>query len=240
MMNAKTISRTILIMVIAWFAALPASHAAVITAPGNLNYGDQYRLVFVSRFTWWGDGTDISAYNTMLTNDANSIFSDPLVSALNSNWYLIGSTAAVDARDNTNTNPVTDGAGVPIYNLVGLRVANNNSDLWDGSIQNLINIDNTGASPCCSASVWTGSTTAGVEWSSWGIGNSSASQGYWGYTSSAWIQNGNTSSTAQSSGQLRYLYAMSDTLTYIPLPGTLWLFGSGLLGLIGMARRKAA
>ena len=30
------------------------------------------------------------------------------------------------------------------------------------------------------------------------------------------------------------------TVTAVPLPGAVWLFGSGLLGLIGVARRKAA
>lgn len=32
----------------------------------------------------------------------------------------------------------------------------------------------------------------------------------------------------------------SVTVTAVPLPAAAWLFGSGLLGLIGMARRKAA
>ncbi len=30
------------------------------------------------------------------------------------------------------------------------------------------------------------------------------------------------------------------TLTTIPVPGAVWLFGTGLLGLIGLARRKKA
>ncbi len=32
----------------------------------------------------------------------------------------------------------------------------------------------------------------------------------------------------------------SITVTAVPLPGAVWLFGSGLLGLMGMARRKVA
>ncbi|MHB1142268.1 MAG: cohesin domain-containing protein [Sulfuricaulis sp.] len=32
----------------------------------------------------------------------------------------------------------------------------------------------------------------------------------------------------------------SVTVTAVPIPAAIWLFGSGLLGLIGMARRKAA
>ena len=50
-------------------------------------------------------------------------------------WKAIGSTPTVAARDNTNTNPAV-ATGFPIYDLgVGnLRVANDNVDLWDGSI----------------------------------------------------------------------------------------------------------
>jgi len=33
---------------------------------------------------------------------------------------------------------------------------------------------------------------------------------------------------------------LSVTVSSVPLPATFWLFGSGLLGLIGVARRKAA
>jgi hypothetical protein len=31
----------------------------------------------------------------------------------------------------------------------------------------------------------------------------------------------------------------NDSITVVPVPPALWLFGSGLLGLVGMARRKA-
>jgi hypothetical protein len=30
------------------------------------------------------------------------------------------------------------------------------------------------------------------------------------------------------------------SITTVPVPAAVWLFGSGLLGLVGMARRKAA
>ena len=34
-------------------------------------------------------------------------------------------------------------------------------------------------------------------------------------------------------------YSLQATLTSVPLPAAVWLFGSGLIGLIGIARRKA-
>ena len=42
---------------------------------------------------------------------------------------MVGSTAAIDARDNTGTT----GTGVPIYWLNGRKVANNYADFYDGS-----------------------------------------------------------------------------------------------------------
>ncbi len=35
-------------------------------------------------------------------------------------------------------------------------------------------------------------------------------------------------------------YTMTFETTVVPIPATVWLFGSGLLGLVGIARRKAA
>jgi len=38
------------------------------------------------------------------------------------------------------------------------------------------------------------------------------------------------------SGQFQFLNKPVDTV--VPVPAAVWLFGSGLLGLVGMARRK--
>ena len=48
---------------------------------------------------------------------------------------MVGSTAAVDARDNTKTT----GTGVPIYWLNGAKVADNYADFYDGSWSNEAN-----------------------------------------------------------------------------------------------------
>jgi hypothetical protein len=69
----------------------------------------------------------------------------------------IGSTSAVSAKVNTGT----DGSqpDVAIYLIDGNKVANNNADLWDGSIQTNINRTQTDASR--SSEVWTGADTNG-------------------------------------------------------------------------------
>jgi len=59
-------------------------------------------------------------------------------------WKVIGSTLAVNARDNTSTNPTVE-SGHAIFLLDGSTVvANDYTDLWDGDIQNIINITEQG------------------------------------------------------------------------------------------------
>ena len=42
-----------------------------------------------------------------------------------------------------------------------------------------------------------------------------------------------------SAGQDAFTYELTITTAPVPIPAAVWLFGSGLLGLIGIARRKA-
>jgi hypothetical protein len=93
------------------------------------------------------------------------------LAALGATWTCIGSTPTVDARDNSGTNP-NDETGIPIYTTSGLRIADDNADLWDGSIQNPIMLDDgtsggnlTGIPPAQRSYAdytWTGSNTDGT------------------------------------------------------------------------------
>ena len=107
----------------------------IFTQPAVLAPGDQYRLVFVTSTTRDATSSNIGDYNTFVTNAAAAVTE---LAALGTTWSAIGSTATVDARDNTGTNPFSDGAGVRIYDLLGTKVADTNSDLWDGSIDSAI------------------------------------------------------------------------------------------------------
>jgi len=57
----------------------------------------------------------------------------------------------------------------------------------------------------------------------------------WGFTFST----GNTGMYGEGGGQYAMAIHAGD-VSAVPIPAAMWLFGSGLLGLIGMARRKAA
>jgi len=148
-----------------------AAQAALVVVPPDLAVGDQYRLVFVTEGKRDATSTDIDDYNTFVTSQVRlSILpgttDTALYQALNAagidpntiTWKAIGSTASVDARDNTGTNP-TLSTGVPIYLIDGNRVANNNADLWDGSIQTAIN--RTPLDTSTDNLVWTGTLPDG-------------------------------------------------------------------------------
>ena len=94
--------------------------------------GDTYRLVFVTSGTTACDSTNIATYNTFVQGLANTAGLG--TSTLGPvTWKVVGSTAAVDARDNTDTNPGVDGLGEPILRMDGTFViANNYADLWNG------------------------------------------------------------------------------------------------------------
>lgn len=54
------------------------------------------------------------------------------------------------------------------------------------------------------------------------------------YTTSVWVQDINNSVTLTGLSNVTY------SVTSVPVPAAAWLLGSGLLGLVGVARRKAA
>lgn len=69
-------------------------------------------------------------------------------------------TGTVNALDNTGTHP---GAGVPIYRLDGVRIADDYADLWDGDIDNPVHLDQFGVAktfPCFTGTYLSGATSA--------------------------------------------------------------------------------
>ena len=188
------------------------SYASIITTPDGLVPGDQYRLVFVTYGTMDASSTSIDNYNTFVSNEA--ALSSELAS-LNYSWTAIGSTVDIDASTNTSTDTSTQ--GVPIYALNGSLVAQDNLDLWDGSLANPINIDQNGDT--VNGYVFTGTSI-------YGIGIIGRQLGADGYRTQSGLSN-NTDSNwidfdwAGSTAALHY-YAISDIIT-VPEPGSLTL-----------------
>jgi hypothetical protein len=201
------------------FALAPESASAVpVTVPTDLNVGDTYRLVFVTSTTRDALSSNINDYNAFVNGVAAGV---PELAALGTTWKAIGSTASIDARDNTGTNPVN--TGVPIYRLDDTRIADNNADLWNATIAAALNTNESGATVNPTV-VWNGSNWDGIGWGVWALGGTSGLSEY-GMSSiltQGWVNSGLNNSSLQAP-----LYAMSDVLTVVPEPSPLILAAWG-------------
>ena len=197
-----------------------AEAGTVVTVPTDLNPGDQYRLVFVTNGTRDAQSTDIADYNAFVTNQANQ---STELQALGVDWFVIGSTSTVSARDNTGT----DGSGgVPIYLPVGgdHRIADDYNDLWDGTIGHPLNIDQFGDEVPDTGST-TGAQSDGSIDAAYPIGTNASDQtrnGFTFLTNKSWVN----ATVALSSFSQRF-YAISDLLT---VPGAAVCDGTTAVG----------
>ena len=95
--------------------------------------GDRFRLIFVTYQGHPATSTDIENYNTYVQSQANASNALAGIKTHSSSFRVLGSTEAVDARDNTGTTHTDDQPGVPIYWLNGSKVADDYADLYDGT-----------------------------------------------------------------------------------------------------------
>ena len=210
-----------LLTLVVGMISIPASMAsATILVPGDLEVGDTYHLAFVTDGKTTAESTNIADYNAFVNLEASA--TGATTENYGINWYAIGSTALVDARDNA----VVSG---PVYLLNETQIAEGYTDMWDGSLSNLITVTQY-PSVTAYPYIWTGSTSDGSKSTLYHLGTTlyplvrlgSISTGY--YT--GWLSSPLTGAHAT----LRPLYALSEALTVpIPEPST------GLLSLVGLA-----
>jgi PEP-CTERM motif len=229
-MHSKKLTLTLAVVVA---LSATAAQAVLITVPTDLNPGDQYRLVFTTASpTTDAISTDIADYNAFVDAAANSVLE---LAGLSTTWKVIGSTATVAARDNTGTNPTIDPTGVPIYTLADTRMADTNTDLWNGTID-AVPIDNFGNVLVSVEEIWTGSSASGIPDPSFPLGGGTSSvYGRPSFTNSSWFAAGFDPVSLQ-----HRLYAMSGVLTVVPEPSSIGLAvvaGGCLLG-FGLRRRR--
>ena len=97
--------------------------------PAAVGVGKSFRLLFLSSTKRVLDATDIADYDAFVQRLAAGGHAD--IQAFSSQFRVVGSTAAVDARDHTATRFTEGDRGLPIYWLNGARVANHYEDFYD-------------------------------------------------------------------------------------------------------------
>ncbi|MFM8300315.1 MAG: PEP-CTERM sorting domain-containing protein [Microcystis aeruginosa] len=209
-----------------------AAQAALVVVPPGLNPGDQYRLVFVTSGTRNATSSNINDYNTFVTNQVTGSALATQLTTAGFNlgtitWKAIGSTSATSAKVNTGT----DGSqpDVPIYLINGNKVANNNADLWDGSILTTIELTPAETAPP-NFRVFSGTnsdgTSAGAANALGGSDSFAINVGRNDYFNSSWI----FAATRRNDDPLPF-YGMSSVLT-VPTPAVTVPEPSSPLGLI--------
>jgi len=198
--------------------------------------GDCYRFAFHSSQFTTAESPDIETYNAWVQSlaDASPL---PIGADDGVTWKVIGSTAEVDARDNTSTNPEVDGVGCAIYLLDGSTlVASNNADLWDGEIQNPIGITELGTAFLhwpFTGTYKDGTKAAGQYGTFEPLGGTSQIHQGQAAVTTNWIWR---VWTADPPATQLPLYAMSEPLTVVPEPATIGLLALGGLALVRRRR----
>lgn len=213
---------------VSWMASAVAGPMVV---PTGLNPGDQFRLAFVTSTTRDALSSSINDYNGFVDTVANSV---PSLAALGTTWRAIGSTTLIDARDNTATNPAL-ATGVPIFNLGGQKVADNNADLWDGALHTGTSFHFDELGIVRDVIVWTGTTKTGVHRQYFALGETTFAVvgGQSWRTNADWmVQNGPPAASLHS------VYAISDILTFVPEPSSYALAAMSIAALLFARRRK--
>ena len=128
------------------FVFAPQLATGAVMDPVGAEVGDVFRRVFVT-------STKIDAFSSEIADYDDHIAALIVSAGLHEdarrntvNWRVIGSTASVDARDHTGTDPEDDHSDfIGIYGMDDRLIASSYEDLWNGSIEPLgIHLDELG------------------------------------------------------------------------------------------------
>ena len=191
--------------------------------PTELGAGDSFRLLFIPTIGRDASSADIEVYNTWVQARAAAGHAD--IQAYSDTFRMLGSTEAVDARDNTSTT----GAGFPIYWLNGAKVADDYADLYDGSWdEEVAGRRETGVEVTLGSSweIWTGSAQDGTEL----LNSSDSTSRALGNAGNRWVAVGRPASSTASHGPIsgstadrtgeKGVYALSGVFTVATPPVT--------------------
>ena len=128
--------------------------------PGVVDVGGKFRLLIVTSTALNASTTVMDSYNGIIRDSVAAGHTD--IRPYSHLFNALGSTALVDAIDNTKTTHTTTDMGVPIYYLNGAKVADNYSDFYDGTWDSPDPTNELGTSSSAMA-VWTGSQSNGMK-----------------------------------------------------------------------------
>ena len=98
--------------------------------PSGLGAGDSFRLLIVTSTRQTAESSTIGDYDTVVQDDVSSN-GHMAIQSYSANFKMLGCTSTTNAQTNTNTG--SSDTAAPIYWLNGAKVADNYSDLYDGS-----------------------------------------------------------------------------------------------------------
>jgi hypothetical protein len=218
------------------FTVLPTTVNASLVVPAGLNPGDAYHVIFVSSTSRNSTSSNIADYDAHVQAAAEAA---GIGVSAGIDWLVVGSTPTVSAID--HLTPLST-SNAPIYNQNGDLVAASFTALWGGTIMNAVNYTEAGNLEGATSTpwVWTGTTASGnggpFDQALGGI-DFLHTVGSFERTDAQWIESG------ELNPNLAWrLYGISEEIivSSVPIPAAIWLFGSGMLGLIGIAKHKKA
>lgn len=209
---------------------------------GNLPGGGLGTTAAGYSLSFAADGTLTSWLSSVSANAAGLIWNVGAMDGQGQNRYLT-TAASMSGMVNQQLNALNDGADVFIANTNGLGT---HSSLTDGS--------NTASKSLDGDPAFAGGAAWGSNWGGNAVGFTSgaligASNFFWALAAnggstvaSAFINqfgnaNGFSTWTLASNGTLAF-NSPNAVPSEVPLPAAVWLLGSGLLGLVGVARRR--
>ena len=187
--------------------------------PPGLGPGDGFRLLFVTGPLSGGqqDGLFDAAFKEPFDNYAE-ISTAAIAGVLgNAAYYFyvnpVASTRSFDARELSRTTYTEENKGVPIYWMLGSRVADDYEDFWDGTWDDETNLrDQQGNLITVSNGVWTGSAADGTELIVNGVSHAMGEpQVGYGAPGAGPIHSGLTAANTEE----RHLYGLSENFRIV-------------------------
>ena len=125
--------------------------------------GQEFRLLFLTNTGINGESNAFGSYNTHVqTAAAGAAAGDPAGIRIFSSQFRALVSVGNDMNNNARNNTATTGAGVPIYWLLGAKVADNYGNFYDGGWDSRVATNENGTVINNPFLVWTGSKFDGT------------------------------------------------------------------------------